>query len=231
VTRRIVALGGGGFSSGSDDPAGRVLDQVILDLTGKAHPRICFVGTASGDAEGYALTFYRAFSGRAETHDLNLFYKSRHPGLREFILGMDAIYVGGGSTLNMLAVWRAHGLDGFVAEAWEAGVVLAGISAGMVCWFESPVTDAFHDGTIRAIPGLGLLPGSACAHYDAPMRRAAYPAMIAGGGLVPGYAAEDGAALVFEGTTLTEAVSSVPGKRAFRVDVDGEHEIPTRQLA
>lgn len=230
MTRRIIALGGGGFSSGPDDPAGRLLDQVILDATGKDQPRLCFIGTASGDAEGYALNFYRAFTGRAETHDLALFTKSRHPGLREFILGMDAVYVGGGSTLNMLAVWRAHGLDAILAEAWEAGVVLAGISAGMVCWFESPVTDAFHDGTIRAIAGLGLLPGSACAHYDAPMRRAAYPAMVAGG-LAAGHAAEDGAALVFDGTTLIEAVSSVAGKGAFRVDADGEHEVPARLLA
>jgi len=230
VTRRIVALGGGGFSSGSDDPAGRILDQVILDATGKDQPRLCFIGTASGDADSYTLTFYRAFAGRAETHDLNLFYKSRHPGLREFILGMDAIYVGGGSTLNMLAVWRAHGLDAILAEAWAAGVVLAGISAGMVCWFESPVTDAFHDGGLHPVQGLGLLPGSACAHFDAPMRRTAYPALISGG-LAPGHAAEDGVALVFEDTTLPEAVSPVPGKRGFRVDAEGEHEIPTRLLA
>lgn len=230
MTPRIIALGGGGFSNDPDAPDGRRLDQVILDATGKDHPRLCLIGTASGDAEGDALTFYRAFSGRAETHDLNLFNKSRHPGLREFILGMDAIYVGGGSTLNLLAVWRAHGLDAILAEAWQAGVVLAGMSAGMVCWFESPVTDAFHDGTIRAIPGLGLLPGSACAHFDAPMRRAAYPAMVSSG-LAAGHAAEDGVALVFEGTTLREAVTSVAGKRAYLVDADGEHEIPTRLLA
>ncbi len=229
MQRRIVALGGGGFSVDPDAPEGRILDQVILDATERPHPRICFIGTASGDAESYALSFFRAFSGRAETHDLNLFYRPRHPGLREFILGMDAVYVGGGSTLNLIAVWRAHGLDQILVEAWHAGVVLAGMSAGMVCWFERPVTDSFQDGSLRAIPGLGLLPGSACAHYANPMRRTTYPGLVAAG-LAPGYAAEDGVALVFEGMELREAVTSAPGARAWRVDGDGEHEIQTRLL-
>ena len=229
MTRQIVALGGGGFSNDADDPVGRRLDQVILDATGKPNPRVCFIGTAGGDAEGLALRFYQAFMGRAETHDLNLFWRSRHPHLREFILGMDAVYVGGGSTLNLMAIWRAHGLEQILAEAWAAGVVLAGMSAGMACWFESPVTDAFHDGTLRAMQGVGLIPGSACAHFGDPMRRVAYPRLIREG-LVPGYAAEDGVALVFEGTELREAVTSVPGAGAFRVDENGEHAIPTRTL-
>lgn len=230
VRRQIVALGGGGFSNDPEAADGRLLDQVILDATGKAHPKICFIGTASGDAESYVVKFYRAFAGRAETHDLNLFFRPRHPGLRDFTLGMDAVYVGGGSTLNLLAVWRAHGLDTILADAWRAGVVLAGMSAGMVCWFEWPVTDSFQDGSLRPVPGLGLLPGSACAHYDSPMRRSTYPGLIASG-LAAGLAAEDGVALVFEGTTLREAVTSTPGARAFRVDPAGNHEIPMRSLA
>ncbi len=147
--------------------------------------------------------------------------------MREFVLGMDAVYVGGGSTLNMLAVWSAHGLDEVLREAWHDGVVLAGMSAGMICWFESPVTDSFQDGSLRAIPGLGLLAGSACAHFGAPMRRAAYPKLVAGG-LLPGWAVEDGAALVFDGTELREAVTSVGGAGAFQVDGDGVHEVPVR---
>jgi dipeptidase E len=225
MKRQIVALGGGGFSNDPEAADGSALDQVILDATGQSRPRICFIGTAGGDADANTLKFYQAFAGRAETHDLNLFYHSRHPGLREFILGMDAIYVGGGSTLNLLAIWRAHGLDQILAEAWEAGVVLAGMSAGMVCWFEWPVTDSFHDGTLRALPGLGLLPGSACAHFDNPMRRAAYPQLIRDG-LAPGHAAEDDVALVFEGTQLRTAVAPT-GARAFTVDGDGPHEVPT----
>jgi len=227
MKRQIIALGGGGFSNDPNDADGRRLDQVILDATGKEFPKVCFIGTASGDAESYVLKFYQAFAGRAEAYDLNLFYQPRHPRLREFVLGMDAVYVGGGSTLNMLAVWSAHGLDEVLIEAWNDGVVLAGMSAGMICWFESPVTDSFQDGSLRAIPGLGLLPGSACAHFAAPMRRAAYPELVAGV-LVPGWAAEDGAALVFDGTELREAVTSVAGAGAFRVDRDGVHEVPVR---
>ena len=190
---------------------------------------MCFIGSASGDAETYAVKFYRAFSGRAETHDLSLVWRPRHPGLREFILSMDAVYVGGGSTLNLLAIWRAHGLDQILAEAWDAGVVLAGMSAGMICWFEWAVTDSFQDGSLRAVAGLGLLPGSACAHFGDPMRRAAYPALVQGG-LAGGHAAEDGAALVFDGTRLREAVASGPNAHAFRVDALGEHELPARVL-
>jgi dipeptidase E len=227
--RQIIALGGGGFSADPEAPAGRRLDQLILDATGRSRPKICFIGTASGDADSYVVNFHRAFAGRAETHDLNLFFHPRHPHLREFLLGMDAVYVGGGSTLNMLAVWRAHGLDAILADAWRAGVVMAGMSAGMICWFESPVTDSFHDGTLRAVSGLGLLPGSACAHFDLPMRRAAYPALVRDG-LAAGHAAEDDVALVFHGTELAEAVSSSPTARAFMVSADGERELPVRRV-
>jgi dipeptidase E len=229
MTRRIVALGGGGFSSDPIDPAGRRLDQVILDATGKARPRLCFIGTASGDAESYALKFHRAFAGRAELDELNLFTRPRHPGLREFVLGFDAVYVGGGSTLNLMAIWRAHGLDAILAEAWDRGVVLAGMSAGMICWFEAPVTDSFGDG-LRAIEGLGLLPGSACAHGSDHARRAAYAALVTCG--VPaGVSADDGVALVFEGTDLVEAVTADPGAvGAHRVAASGLEPIPVRRL-
>jgi peptidase E len=225
-----VALGGGGFSNDPEDQNGRLLDQVLLDATNVSRPKVCFIGTASGDAEAYTLKFYRAFRGRAEPDDLNLFYRPRHPGLRDFILGLDAVYVGGGSTLNLLAVWRAHGLDGILAEAWRSGVVLGGMSAGMICWFEQAVTDSFGDG-MRPIPGLGLLPGSACAHFQDPSRRSQHAALVAGG-LVPGYGADDGVALVFEGTTLVEAVSADPSgaARAHRVTSDGIVELPVRQL-
>ena len=223
----IVALGGGGFSNDPEAPDGRRLDQVILDATGKPRPKLCFIGTASGDADSYTVNFYRAFAGRAEASDLNLFYRSRHNDLREFVLGMDALYVGGGSTLNLVAIWRAHGLDEILREAWQAGVVLAGMSAGMVCWFERPVTDAFHDGSLHAVDGLGFLPGSACAHFGDPMRRATYPRMIREG-LAAGHAAEDGVALVFNDTTLADVVTSTPGARAFWVDAQGERDLPTR---
>ncbi|MFN8622366.1 MAG: peptidase E [Chloroflexota bacterium] len=230
MTRRIVALGGGGFSNDPLDPAGRRLDQVVLDATGAARPRLLWIGTASGDAETYALKFYQAFAGRAELDDLNLFERPRHPGLREFVLGFDAVYVGGGSTLNLMAVWRAHGLDAILAEAWDRGVVLAGMSAGMICWFEAPVTDSFGDG-LRAIEGLGLLPGSACAHGSDRPRRDAYAALVVGG--VPGgYSADDGVALVFDGTELVEAVAdgASASAGADRVTAGGLEPLAVRRL-
>ncbi len=228
---RIIALGGGGFSDDPLDEHARGLDQVVLDATNTASPRLCFLGTASGDAESYTLKFYRAFEGRARLDDLNLTLRPRHPSLREFVLGQDAIYVGGGSTLNMLAVWRAHGLGDILREAHERGVVLSGISAGMICWFEQAATDSFQDG-LRTIDGLGLLPGSACAHFADTTWREQFVRLVADGRAATGYGADDGVALDFEDGVLREAVSCDParGAKAYRVSPGGVDEIAVRYL-
>ena len=214
--RHIVAMGGGGFSEEPDNP---LLDDFILGLTGKKLPSVCFLPTASGDAQGYVDNFYNAFPPkRARALALTLF---RHPGiedLRSFILGQDVIYVGGGSTANMLAVWRVHGLDRLLREAWESGVVLAGLSAGMICWFQESLTDSFGGIPSPLCDGLALLAGSACPHYDSDThRRPAFHACIARGELSDGVAADDGAAIHYIGTTLVEAISSRPEARAFTV--------------
>src|SRR5262249_8289020 len=145
---------------------------------------------------------------------------------REHLLAQDVIYVGGGSTANMLAVWRVHGLDGILREAWENGTVLAGVSAGANCWFESSVTDSFRP--LRALAdGLGFLPGSCCPHFDGePERRPTYLRLVADGYL-PGLACDDGVAAHFVGTELREAVSSQPGARAYRVEVRDGHAVET----
>ena len=164
MKRQIVALGGGGFSNDPEEPDGQRLDQVILDATGKAQPRICFIGTAGGDAESNTLRFYQAFVGRAEPHDLNLFWRSRHPGLRDFILGMDAVYVGGGSTLNLLAIWRAHGLDAILARG------VAGRSRAR--------RDERRDGLLVRMAGHRRLPRRRAAGYSrtrAPARQRLLP--------------------------------------------------------
>jgi peptidase E len=228
---RIIALGGGGFSDDPLDEHGRGLDQVVLDATNTASPRLCFIGTACGDAESYTLKFYRAFEGRARLDDLNLTLRPRHPRLREFVLGMDAIYVGGGSTLNMLAVWRAHGLDDILREAHERGVILAGTSAGMICWFEQPVMVSFSQG-LRPIEGLGLLPGSACAHFGMLTWGEQYARLVADGRVAPGHGADDGVALDFEDGALRDAVSCDPARsaKAYRVSPSGVDEIAVRYL-
>lgn len=230
-TKHIVALGGGGFSEEPDNP---LLDDFILGLTGKPRPRVCFVPTASGDAAGYVQRFYDAFPlGRAQATHLPLFRRTE-PDLRAFVLGQDVIYVGGGNTVSMLAVWRAHGLDIVLREAWDRGAVLCGLSAGALCWFEGGTTDSLGNGLSPLRDGLGLLPGSFCPHYDGETeRRPTYRAALLGG-LPSGYAAGDGAGLHFVGPELREAVSSRPGARVYRVERQGwrvaETPVATRFL-
>jgi dipeptidase E len=222
----ILALGGGGFSMEPDNP---LLDDFLLSLVAQrrgAHglPRVCFVPTASGDSVDYCESFAAAFADRAETSTLELFRLSEleEPDVRSHVLAQDAIYVGGGNTANLLALWRLHGLDEVLAEALAAGVVLAGVSAGMNCWFEGCVTDSF--GPLAPLPdGLGFLRGSACPHYDGEVdRRQTYLDLIGACALPAGYAADDGCALLFRDGELVEAVSSRPDARAFRVHLAGD---------
>ncbi len=217
----IVAMGGGGFSEESDNV---LLDDYILRLTGKEKPRICFVPTASGDAQGYIDKFTGAFPPeRAEASAFVLFRRWPPYDHREYLLGQDVIYVGGGSTANLLAVWRLHGIDRILREAWQSGVILAGLSAGMICWFEGSITDSFGLQMAPLRDGLGFLAGSACPHYDVEFdRRPVYHRSILSGQLDGGYAADNCAGLVFRGTRLAEVVTSRREAKAYRVElVDG----------
>ncbi len=228
--RQIVAMGGGGFSMEPENP---LLDDFVLSLAGKDDPRVCFVPTASGDSGEYIQRFHDAFAGRAVTADLAL--SSTDPAaVRAIVREQDVIYVGGGNTANLLAMWRRHGFDLVVREAYEAGVVLAGVSAGALCWFEGGVTDSF--GPLRPLhDGLSLLPGSFCPHYDGePKRRAAYRVAIAEG-LPAGLAADDGAAAHFIDGCLRSVVVSRPHAVVRRVEISRgrvvETVLPTRHLA
>jgi peptidase E len=212
--RQIVAFGGGGFSM---EPGNPLLDGYVLGLTGSRRPKVCFVPTASGDADHYVVRFYRTFGALGcETSHLSLF--RRDAGVRdieEHLLTRDVIYVGGGSVLSLLGAWRAHGLDAIMRRAWDAGVILCGCSAGSLCWFESGVT-AFHAPAQR-FDGLGLLPCSNCVHFDGePLREDAYRRMLTDG-MPAGYAVEDGAALHFAGERLARVVGSRLGARAYRM--------------
>jgi peptidase E len=227
--RQIVAFGGGGFSMESGNP---LLDDYVLGLAAVARrPRVCFLPTASGDADHYVVRFYRAFPAhRCEASHVSLFRREQGPeDLRAHLLSQDLIYVGGGSVISLLGAWRAHGIDRILREAWEAGVVLCGLSAGSLCWFEEAVT-GFH-GDPRRLRALGLLPFSNCVHYEiGSERRLAYHEMIRAG-MPPGYAAEDGAALHFVGRRLSRVVASRPGAVGYRLDLRGgrvmETVIPT----
>ena len=223
--RQIVAFGGGGFSMESGNP---LLDDYVLDLCGSPRPRVCFLPSASGDADHYVVRFYRAFpADRCEASHISLFRREQGPeDLREHLLSQDLIYVGGGSVISLLGVWRAHGIDEILREAWEAGIVLCGLSAGSLCWFSEAVT-GFH-GAPRCVEGLGLLPFSNCVHYEpGSERRLAYHGLIRGG-MRSGYAAEDGAALHFTGTELSRVVASRPEARGYRLDPMGERVVEMR---
>ncbi|HWX46396.1 MAG TPA: peptidase E, partial [Solirubrobacteraceae bacterium] len=219
---QIVALGGGGFSMEKDSS---LLDDYVLSLTGVARPRVCFLPTASGDADHYVVRFYRRFAAGCEASHVSLFRRDQGVGgveedLATHLLAQDLIYVGGGNVVSMLGAWRAHGLDSVLHKAWRKGVVLCGPSAGSLCWFREALS-AFHGAPTR-VRGLGLLPYSNCVHYDVePARRAEYHRFV-GDGMRPGFAAEDGVALHFRRTRLERAVSSRPDGRAYRVEpLDG----------
>lgn len=230
----VVALGGGGFSMSEDGTS--ALDDHLLELTGRNTPKVCFVPTASGDGFDYSRRFEAAFEGRAETSVLSLFGNWR-TGYADpkMLLDQDLIYVGGGSTANLLAIWRLHGLPGALQHAAANGTILAGISAGMNCWFEASSTDSF--GPLAPLnDGLGFLPGSACPHYlGEPGRRELYRGWVGSGELPGGYAVDDHAALVFRDGQFVEAIGEQPDRPVFRVERgDGteavEHPVPVRLL-
>jgi dipeptidase E len=230
---QIVAFGGGGFSMESGNT---LLDDHVLALTGVLRPRVCFLPTASGDADHYIVRFYRAFpASHCEPSHISLFRRETSVAdPRGHLLNQDLIYVGGGSVVSLLGTWRAHGLDIVLREAWLSGVLLCGGSAGSLCWFTEAVS-GFHQGEPRRVSGLGLLPWSNAVHYESEGgRRHAFHTAI-GAGMPPGYAANDGAALHFVGSELAEVVTSHQGAQAFFVSADrgrgvSERELPTRYL-
>jgi peptidase E len=212
-----------------------LLDEFVLRLTGRARPSVCFLPQASGDADHYIVRFYRAFGAdRCVPSHLSLFRRLRSPREpRRHLLSQDLIYVGGGSIRSLLGVWRAHGIDRILREAWEAGAVLCGQSAGAMCWFEWGISRS--SGTARPVQGLGFIPGSLSVHYHRdPDRRRVFREAVA---LVipPGYGVDDGAGLLFRDVELAEAVSARAGAGAWRVESAGggawrETALPARQL-
>jgi peptidase E len=226
-------MGGGGFTMDDRSPA---LDRLVLDLTGSAVPRICFLPTASGDPVDQVTRFYERYSDwPCEPSSVSLFHLGRDRiDPVEHLLAQDAIYIGGGSMRNMLAIWREHGIDRAVRSAWERGIVLAGLSAGAMCWFEGGIS--MSGGAPEPVAGLALLDGSLSVHLDGePSRWPAFVEAVGQGALPAGYAADDGAALVFHGSRLVECVSSRQGSRVLRVSPDGDggvvsSEMPMRLL-
>jgi len=222
----IVAMGGISW----EDEERLPLEDYWLGLAAAERPRVLVVPTAVAEKAEMTLAIAEQLSRRAVVSQLS-FFPWPPSDLRELALGHDAIYVTGGNTANALAIWRVHGFDAILREAWEAGVVLAGWSAGMICWFEAGVTDSFGPQLEGMRDGLGFLPGSACPHYDGEGERRPVYSRLVGEGFPAGLAADDCVALRFDGTELAEVVSSRAGSRAYRVTPEGEEPLEARLLS
>ncbi|MDT7573461.1 MAG: hypothetical protein QOE05_3635 [Actinomycetota bacterium] len=229
----ILAIGGGGF-----EPTERYgarpgpLIEHALSLTGKEAPKVCALYTAGGDPDVRIANWYAAWNDRPErVSHIAVMPMPNVDDLRKHLLAQDAVYVGGGSVAGLMVLWRLHGLDAIFREAWEAGVVLFGVSAGSLCWHSGGTTDSFGPELRPWTDGLGLIPGSNCPHYDSEARRRPlYQRLVAEGALAPGYAADDHVGLHYVGTELHEAVSAREGAAAYRVDADGETKVEARTL-
>ncbi|WP_174732402.1 peptidase E [Mesobacillus harenae] len=229
--KQIIALGGGGFSM---EPENLLLDLYILEQSGKSVPNICFVPTASGDSENYIAKFYKAFEKLKCTPSHLSLFRPPTRDLESFILEKDIIYVGGGSTKNLMALWKEWNVDKYMKKAWNKGIMLAGVSAGSLCWFEDGVTDSYGK-DMDPINGLGLLRGSNCPHYDGEVnRRPAYQKFVASKLIQGGIAADDGVGLHFVDDSLKNVVSSRPNAKAYKVmpteDFFYEEEMVTKYL-
>lgn len=212
-----------------EDEERRRLEDYFLGLSAADRPRVLLVATAVAEDPEPTLRLLTQLADRAQVSYLS-FFPWPPSDLRELALAQDVIYVSGGNTANALAIWRVHGFDRILREAWEAGVVLTGWSAGMICWFEASVTDSFGPQLDGMRDGLGFLPGSACPHYDGEdLRRPVYTRLVSEG-FPPGLAADDCVALRFDGPDLAEVVSAREGARAYRVTPEGEEPIDARPL-
>lgn len=228
---QILAIGGAAIP---EDLGNLLLIKYFLSLTKKKVPRVCFIGAAHGDADMGRLRFYAGFSQfDCKPSHLPLFARTPRD-LESFVMEHDAIYVGGGNTRSMLAVWREWQLDVYLRTAWQRGIVLGGASAGSICWFGQGVTDSIA-GPLTALDCLGFLPGSNCPHYDSEaLRRPTYRELVASSKISEGVAVDDGAALHYVDGKLLRAVASRPRAKAYRVTRNGrraiEKVLPTQYL-
>jgi peptidase E len=228
--RQILATSGGWMGPATGPYRGRrgPLLNYALHLSGASRPRLCFLATAGGDNNSEIAGYYNAFAGcdDAVVSHLELFLMPNVPDPRAHLLAQDVIWVGGGSVANLLAVWRTHGLDEIFREAWESGVVLAGVSAGSICWHRGGTTDSFGLDLRPVTNGLGLLPYSNGVHYDTEARRRPLLHQLIGDGTLPdGYATDNGVGLHYVGTELREVLSETEGAKGYRVERVGPGEV------
>jgi dipeptidase E len=213
MAQTIVPIGGGKFSDG--------LARFLVELTAHERPRVLYIGTAMAENPAAALGMYDRFGELGEVSRLE-FFPWPPEDLRERVVGADLIFVGGGNTANMLAIWRVHGVDELLREALASGVVLSGSSAGGICWWEHGVTDSFGP-QLAPMDCLGFLPGSFCPHYDDEENRRPVFHGLLRADFPGGYAADAGVGLVFVDGELRDVVGVDEGTHAYRVELrDGE---------
>ncbi|HYO87514.1 MAG TPA: peptidase E [Candidatus Limnocylindrales bacterium] len=221
---QIIALGGGGFLM---EPENLALDRYALEQTHKERPRVCYLPQAASEHQDMILAFYRAFTALDTRPSWLSLFKPHTADIEGFLLEHDLIYVGGGNTKSMMALWREWGLDRILRKAAEGGTVLAGISAGAICWFECGTTDSVP-GALTTVRGLGYLAGSFSPHYDGEgERRPAMQRMVAAGDIPDGYAMDDGAAAHFVDGALVRVVTSRLNAGGYRVVRDSDRAVET----
>ena len=230
----MLAIGGGMLMPRDAAP---LQVKYAMELTGRPRPKLCVLNTAVGDdPNAYLRVYDRLAETQARVRHLALFPMPNVADPEDLLMSQDVIFVGGGSVANMVAVWRVHGIDEILRKAWQAGIVLAGSSAGGICWFEGGTTDSFGIKLRAFTDGLAMLAGSFCPHYNSEAeRRPLYQRLVADGALPAGIACDDGAAAHFIDETLGEQVSDRPGAHAFLVTPDGagggtETPLPVRFL-
>ncbi|MDC0509791.1 peptidase E [Gammaproteobacteria bacterium] len=218
MDKQIIAIGGGGFGR---NPGDGVIEQYILDQTGKEKPNICFIPTATGDNEAYKVNYYSTFS-KLNCNPIHLDFFKRTPDLEQLIPQQDAIFVGGGNTKSMLAVWKDWNLDKLLKDAYEKGVVMSGVSAGANCWFERAVVDSWEE-DLRVIDCMGFVKGNCCPHYDEePQRRPAVKKFLKDGIMESCYSVEGNCALHIKNDDEYLSVDFGKEKNAYIVSIDDD---------
>ncbi len=222
--RQVIAIGGGGFGRTQES---NLIEQYILDQTSKKKPKICFIPTATGDLDPYVVNFYSVFT-KLNCEPSHISFFKRTIDLQAHIQKQDVIFVGGGNTKSMLAVWRNWGLDLILKDAYDRGVVMSGVSAGAICWFEAGLTDSWAS-DLKMMQCMNFIPGNCAPHYDEePERRPATKRFLENQSIDFMYGIEGGAALHFIDEIPNSTIRFKKNKNAYKVTLDGKNinEIP-----
>lgn len=225
--RQIIAIGGGGFTRFGSQC---VMEKYLLQQTGKDKPNVCFLPQASNESSDYVVKFFSTFTMLGAVPSWFSLFGRVADGWQQHLLAQDLIYVGGGNTKSMLALWRAWGVDKVLAQAYHQGVVLAGVSAGAICWFEQGITDSVWP--LGVISGLGLLAGSCCPHFDSePEREPMYSQHVQTRQVLPGLALQDDTMAHFVNEQLRQIVKTDTKRKAFRLLPEQTLELDSKLIS